>query len=71
MLDNCNYNKLRLLHDLSRVVWYLEKHVQHDAKESGHELCGVMCQEMQQDLEKHMEKLRMAIDGLAKEGKFK
>ena len=70
MLDDCNYNKIRLLHDVSRIVWYLEHHAKKDAKESGHELCHAMCVELQADLEKHMEKLKEAIVGISKEDKF-
>jgi len=71
MLDNCNYTKVKLLHDLSRITWYLKRHAKEDAKKSGHVLCHTMCEEMEKDLEKHMEKLRQAIEGLSKEGKFK
>lgn len=70
MLDNCNYNKVRLLHDLSRIVWYLENHAKKDSETAGHELCHGMCEDLQNDLEVHMEKLRTAIEGLSKEGKF-
>lgn len=70
MLSNCNYNKVRLLHDLSRIVWYLKKHAKEDAMTEGHELCHVMCEELEKDLEKHIDKLREAIIGLSKEGKF-
>ena len=70
MLNDCNYNKVRLLHDLSRIVWYLEKHAKQDAQEEGHELCHAMCAEIQADLEKHIEKLKQAVTGLSKEDKF-
>ncbi|MFO8016982.1 MAG: hypothetical protein R6U32_07840 [Candidatus Woesearchaeota archaeon] len=70
MLEDCNYNKVRLLHDLSRISWYLDRHAKKDAKEGGHELCHEMCHELQQDLEKHIEKLKQAVVGLAKEDKF-
>lgn len=70
MLKNCNYNKVRLLHDLSRVVWYLKKHAKEDAKKEGHELCAGMCEEIEADLEKHIDKLKQAIAGLSKEDKF-
>ena len=71
VLENCNYNKVKLLHDLNRIIWHLEKHAKEDAKEGGHELCYAMCEELLQDLEKHTEKLRQAIEGLSKEGKFR
>ena len=70
MLNNCNYNKVRLLTDLSRITWYLKKHAKEDAKQHGHELCHAMCEEIEKDLEKHIEKIRAAIEGLAKEDKF-
>lgn len=70
MLNDCNYNKVRLLHDLSRIVWYLKKHAKEDAKKHEHPLCHAMCEEIEQDLEKHIDKLRAAIIGLSKEGKF-
>lgn len=70
MLKDCNYNKVRLLHDLSRIVWYLKKHAKEDAKKLGHESCHKMCEELEADLEKHIDKLRAAIEGLSKEGKF-
>ena len=70
MLDDCNYNKIRLLHDLSTIVWHLEKHAKADAKKSGHKECHALCEEMQTDLEKHIEKLKTAIIGLSKEDKL-
>ncbi|MBI2574816.1 hypothetical protein HYV82_02940 [Candidatus Woesearchaeota archaeon] len=71
MLSDCNYSKVRLLHDLSRVAWYVEKHAKKDAHTAGHVLCHKMCEEIQADLEKHVEKLRLAIEGLSREGKFR
>ena len=70
MLSNCNYNKVRLLHDLSRIDWYLENHAKKDAKEGGHELCHAVCDDIHKDIEKHIEKLKEAVAGLAKEDKF-
>ena len=71
MLNECNYSKVRLLHDLSRVARYVEKHAKEDANSAGHVLCYKLCEELQADLEKHMEKLRLAIEGLSIEGKFR
>jgi hypothetical protein len=71
MLNDCNYNKVRLMHDLSRIVWYLKKHAKKDANVEGHVLCHKLCEEIEADLEKHIEKLRLAIEGLSKEGKFR
>ena len=70
MLENCNYNKIRLLHDLSRVAWYLDKHAKKDAKSSGHAKCHTMCIALEKDLGKHMESIRKAIVGLSKKENF-
>ena len=71
MLSDCNYNKVRLLTDLSRISGYLERHAKEDAKKAGHVLCANMCDEIKLDLDRHIEKLRMAVEGLAREGKFR
>lgn len=71
MLEDCNYNKIRLLHDLSRMNWYLKKHAKADAKKAGHEECHKLCLELEKDLEKHIEKLRKTIHNLCSKGKFR
>ncbi len=68
MLDNCNYTKIKLLHKLSQIAWYCEKHAQQDAEETGHPACQEMYEEIRQDCEKHMAKLKDAIAGVAQEG---
>ena len=71
MQENCNYNKSRLLADVSSLVWRIEKNYLQDAKKANHPLCAATCQELATDLKKHREKLRAAIEGLSKEDKFK
>ena len=71
MLSHCNYNKVRLLHDLSRIVWFLKKHAKEDAQKEGHQDCIKMCEDLEADLEKHIDKIRDSISGLAKEDKLK
>ena len=64
MLDNCDYNKVRLLHDLSRIVWHLNKHAKEDAKKAGHEECHKICVELEKDLEKHISTLTKAVHSI-------
>ena len=71
MLSNCNYNKIRLLHDLSRIDWYLKKHAKRDAKREGHKQCHDMCVKLEKDLEKHIDTIKKTIAGLSGKGKFK
>jgi len=70
MLNNCNYNKVRLLYDLSRIEGYLKRHAKADAKRHGHVKCHKLCVDMEKDVEKHIKGIRMAIIELAKKGKF-
>ncbi len=70
MLKDCNYDKTRLLYELSRLLGYLKRHAKEDAEKEGHKKCISMYEEMEADLEKHLEKLKMAIAEASKEGKF-
>ena len=49
---------------------FIEKHAMHDAERDGHPLCAEEFKELKYDLERHMEKLRAAVEGLSREGKF-
>lgn len=70
MLCNCNYNKTKLLYKLMKIASYIERHAQHDAEKDGHPLCAQEYRELKQDIERHIEKLRLAVEGLSREGKF-
>ena len=70
MLCNCNYDKTKLLAKISKISGFIDKHAVKDAEKDGHPLCAEEYKELKQDLERHAEKLRMAIEGLSREGKF-
>lgn len=70
VLNNCNYDKTKLLYKILKVQEFIEKHAIRDAERDGHPLCAEEYKELKQDLERHIEKLRMAIEGLSREGKF-
>ena len=70
MLSNCNYNKTKLLYKLTKIAGFIEKHAMHDAERDGHPLCAEEYKELKHDLERHIEKLRAAVEGLSREGKF-
>ena len=70
MLCNCNYNKTKVLYKLSALATFIDKHAVRDAEKDGHPLCGQEFIELKHDVEKHMEKIREAIEGLSKENKF-
>ena len=70
MLCSCNYDKTKLLYKLSVLASFIEKHAVKDAEHDGHPLCAEEYRELKNDLEKHMEKLRAAVEGLSRESKF-
>ncbi|MBI2542390.1 hypothetical protein HYV80_06815 [Candidatus Woesearchaeota archaeon] len=70
MLSNCNYDKAKLLYKISGIISFIEKHAVHDAEREGHPLCAEEYKELKQDLERHLEKMRLAVEGLSREGKF-
>ncbi len=70
MLSDCNYDKVRLLHDLSRAAHFIKMHAINAAKKENHPLCAKMFEEILKNLDKDMDKLRAAITGLGKENKF-
>jgi hypothetical protein len=71
MESDCNYDKVKLLHQLSKLLWMIDKHYLADAKKANHPLCAEMYKDIAKDLQKHKQKLVMAIEGLSKEGKFR
>jgi len=57
MLDNTLYNKMKILHQLSKTMWFLQKCAKVDAKEAGHMECLQQYQELEKDLNKHIDTL--------------
>ncbi len=70
MLCSCNYNKTKLLYKIAKISAFIEKHAIHDAEKDNHPLCVQEMKELRHDLSRHIEKLRLAVEGLSKEGKF-
>ena len=58
MLDNCSYNKAKLIHELSKIAWFIEKHAHNDAQLAGDAACQDALRSLQKDLTKHLEKLQ-------------
>ena len=70
MLCNCNYNKTKLLYKIMKMSMFVEKHAIKDAEKDSHPLCAEEYRELKNDLDRHIEKLRLAVEGLSREGKF-
>ena len=55
MLSNEHYNKIKVLHQLSKTLWFLQKCAKVDAKEAGHTECFKEYDELEKDLNKHID----------------
>ncbi len=69
-MQGCNYDKTKLIHEISETIRFLDVHAKEDSEASGHPLCGVVYDELRADLMKHLQKLNLAVAGLANEGKY-
>ena len=61
MLDNVSYDKIKLLHELSCMIWFLEKHALKDAQAAGDTECYDLFVMLNKDLQKHIEKIRGSV----------
>jgi len=61
MLDNAHYNKIKILHLLSKTAWFIEKCAKIDAKEAGHTECLKEYEELQKILDKQIEILHKSL----------
>jgi hypothetical protein len=60
MLNNCSYNKIKLIHDLSKVTWFMKHFCERDAKGCSKE-CTLLLSKIQKDLEKSIEILHRSL----------
>ncbi len=61
-MDNCTYNKLKLMHELSKIKGFIDKFGKKDAKKNKHHSCDRILIELRKDLVKHMKALHKAVD---------
>lgn len=60
-LDNATYNKIKLLHELSCIAWFIEKHALADAQATGDKECQELLGSLGKDLQTYIEKLQKSI----------
>ena len=58
MLDHCTYDKIKLLHEISKTVWFIRKHAIDDAKTARDQKCEELLAKLADDMEKYIVKLR-------------
>lgn len=54
MMNNAKYNKIKVLHDLSALCWFIEMHALADAQKSGDKECIDLLEQLKKDLEKQI-----------------
>ena len=52
MLDNCTYDKIKILQELSSLLWFLQKHAHKEVPAS--DACHRLIQDLEKDLEKYV-----------------
>jgi hypothetical protein len=63
MLDNCKYNKIKILHELSSIAWFLNKCGIKDAETSGAAKCVKAFTDVRTEIEKHIKALEGTVSG--------
>lgn len=61
MLDNSSYNKIKLMHEVSKIIWFIDKHAILDAQNAGDRQSIDQLIGLRKDLEKHLEKIRTTV----------
>ncbi len=61
ILDDCFYDKIKILHDMSCMLWFIEKHAEDNAKKAGDEECHELLDRIEKDLEKHITELKKMV----------
>jgi len=54
MLDNCTYDKVKLLHNLSCLLWFIDKHALKETQHKNDPSCTQLLKDMKADIEKHI-----------------
>ena len=61
MLDDCKYDKIKLLHEMSSIAWFIKKHAIENAKNAGENDCLELYKTMLHDAEKNIEQLKKQL----------
>jgi len=61
MLDDCTYDKIKLINELSSIVWFIEKHAKQNALNIKDEQCFDMLEKLAEDIEKFTDPLKHSL----------
>lgn len=58
-MDNCTYDKAKLLHELGKLSNFIEQYAKKDSQ--NYKKCNIVINEVKENLETQMEKLKKAL----------
>ncbi len=61
ILDDCFYDQIKILHDLSCIHWFIDKHAKEDAKKASNDKCYALLEKLEKDLEKYLIALKEMV----------
>ena len=61
MLKNGRYDKVKILHEMSSLLWFIKEHAIKESAKQGHDQCLTYYKELEKDLEKHIHLLEEMI----------
>lgn len=61
MLDNSTYNKTKLIYEISKLVWFIDKHALVDANNAGDNEWMNTLIGLRKELEKQIEKFHKSV----------
>lgn len=61
MLSNSKYDKIKVLFELSRTLWFIKEHAIKESAREGHEHCLMFYKELEKDLEKNITQLQQML----------
>lgn len=70
-MQNCNYNKTRLLADMKSILWRINHYYKKDSSKAKHPVCAKILKDMEKDLAKYADRIQANIAQLSKASKFK
>lgn len=67
MLSDCNYNKTKLVHELSRLIGFIDRHGIEDARKENDPGCAEELKGLRGDLETHLKNLSKGMETVVEE----
>lgn len=61
VLDNDTYNKIKILHKLSSIAWFIKHHAENDARDMNNQIAQDSLRALCKDLNKHIEVIKKIL----------